>query len=104
MSKRFVRVASRDEVPPGTLLGVEAHGERIVVCNVDGVFYAVRDECTHESYPLSAGELNDKTLTCVLHGARFDIETGEVLALPAYESLKTYEIKVEGEEIMVAVD
>lgn len=104
MSKGFVRVASRDEVPPGALLAVEALGERILVCNVDGVLYAVRDECTHEYYPLSAGELNGKTLTCMLHGARFDVETGEVLALPAYESLKTYEIKVEGGEIMVALD
>ncbi len=85
-------------------MAVEPEGERIVLCNVAGTYYAVYDECTHECFPLSAGVLSGKTLTCTLHGARFDVETGEVLALPAYEPLKTYEVQVEGEDILVALE
>ena len=64
----------------------------------------MHDECTHECFPLSAGELEGRVITCMLHGAQFDVGSGEVLALPAYESLRTYEVRVEGEDIFVALD
>lgn len=103
MPKRFVKVATTGEVPPGTIKSVDADGERIALCNVDGEFHAVQDECTHEYFPLSEGELDDNVLTCSLHGAQFDVETGEVLGLPADVPVKIYEVKVEGGDILVAV-
>ncbi len=100
---RFVRVATTSDVPPGTIKAVEVEGERIALCNVDGEFRAVQDECTHEHFPLSEGQLEGDVLTCSLHGARFDVETGEVLGLPADEPVKIYQVRVEGEDILVAV-
>lgn len=104
MAKDFVKVARVDDLPPGKIESVEANGERIALCNVDGKYYAVRDECTHEQFPLSAGDLDDRRLTCALHGACFDVESGEVLALPATEAVKTYEVRVNGDRIEVAID
>lgn len=78
-------------------------GEEVLLCDVEGELFAVRDECTHESFPLSHGTLKGGTLTCRLHGARFDVRTGEVLALPAYERLRTYPVKVEGNDVWVAI-
>lgn len=84
--------------------GVSPDGTQLLICNVDGSFYAVHDECTHECFPLSAGELEGRVITCMLHGAQFDVGSGEVLALPAYESLRTYEVRIEGEDVFVALD
>ncbi len=103
-SKRFVRVASRDDVPPGMVKSVDVDGESIALCNFDGTFYAVHDECTHECFPLSEGTLEGEVLECMLHGAQFDVRTGEVLSPPAYEAVKTYEVRLEGENILIAAD
>jgi nitrite reductase/ring-hydroxylating ferredoxin subunit len=104
MGRRFIKVAVTDEVSPGEMKAVEVDGVPVVLCNVDGRFFAVRDECTHECYPLSDGTLQGEVLTCMLHGAQFSVRTGEVLALPAYEPVKTYEVALEGDDILVAVD
>ncbi len=101
--KNFVRVASLSEVPPGGMKAVRVNGVDVLLCNVDGELYAVRDECTHECFPLSEGTLDGHTVICMLHGARFDVRDGEVLALPAYGPVATYEIEKNGEDILVAV-
>ena len=100
----YVRVAKLSEVPPGTVKPVEANGVGIALCNVGGTVYALRDECTHEAFPLSAGELEGAVLTCPLHGAQFDVRTGRVRALPATVPVQTYPVRVEGEDIYVAVE
>jgi len=97
----FRTVASLDEVPPDTMLQVELDGQKIVLARVGERVFALHDECTHEEFPLSSGELVGQQITCVLHGARFDLETGAPRALPAVRPVKTYEARVEGEEIQV---
>jgi 3-phenylpropionate/trans-cinnamate dioxygenase ferredoxin component len=99
----FVRAASLSDVPPGTLLAVEVGGQRVCLANVDGVVYAMRDNCSHRDFPLSAGELDDGEVTCNWHGARFDVRSGRALALPAIRPVATYEVRLEGDEIHVAV-
>ncbi len=99
----YVRAASLDDVLPGTLLGVEVNGVRVCLANADGEIYAFQDNCTHRDFPLSAGELNDCTVECTWHGAKFDVRTGRALALPAIKPVKTYEVKIEDGQILVAV-
>jgi 3-phenylpropionate/trans-cinnamate dioxygenase ferredoxin subunit len=97
----FRTVARIDDVPEGTMAQAELDGVKIVLANVGGRIYALHDECSHEEFPLSEGELGDGQVTCVLHGARFDLETGAPLALPAVRPVRTYEARVEGQEIQV---
>ena len=97
----FHTVALLEDVPSGTMLQVELDGEKVVVAHVGERVFALHDECTHEEFPLSSGELVGSQVTCVLHGARFDLETGAPRALPAVRPVKTYEARVEGEEIQV---
>ena len=101
---RFVVVATRTELPPGGMKAVEVDGVQILVCNVDDEYYAMHDECTHECFPLSEGSLNGHTVICMLHGASFDVRTGDILAPPAHEALKTYPVRVDGENICVSID
>ncbi len=99
----FRTVARLQDVPAGTLLQVELDGEKIVLAHVGDRVFALHDECTHEEFALSSGELVGGQITCVLHGARFDLETGAPRALPAVRPVKTYEARVEGEEIQIRV-
>lgn len=97
----FRTVATLGDLPEGTMMQVQLDGSKIVLANVGGRIYALHDECSHEEYPLSEGELDSGQVTCILHGARFDLESGAPLALPAVRPVRTYEARVEGQEIQV---
>lgn len=97
-------MATRSELPKRGLAHVEAGGESIcLVMTMDGALYALKDQCSHEDYPLSDGELmgDEQRVECIYHGAKFDIASGRAVALPAIRPVKTYEVKVEGDDILV---
>lgn len=89
----WIRVADAEACPPGRLLGVEADGHRVCIMNVDGEYRAVKDECTHQEYPLSDGELDGRELECIYHGARFAVDSGRATRLPAVKPVQTFEVE-----------
>ncbi len=97
----FTRVATLDQVPEGTLLGVEPDGHRICLVNVEGEIYALQDNCSHQDFPLSAGVLEDGRVECAWHGAKFDPASGRAVALPAIRPVKTFAVRVDGDDILV---
>jgi 3-phenylpropionate/trans-cinnamate dioxygenase ferredoxin subunit len=99
----FTRVASLAELPPGTLKGVEVDGVPVCLANADGTVYAFRDNCSHKDFPLHTGELEGTTLECSWHGAQFDITSGRAIRIPAIKPIRTYDVKVDGDDILVAV-
>lgn len=98
---QFVKIACLDDVPSGVVRVFEAHGRRVAVCNKDGHVYAIDDRCTHDNGPLGEGELVDGEIECPRHGARFDIQTGKAMCLPAVGYVATYPIEVRDGEIWV---
>lgn len=100
----FHTVARLADVPENELRGVEVEGKRIVLARVDGTVYALEDRCSHEEFALSEGELTGNEVTCILHGARFDLATGAPRALPAVKPVPTYECRIEGDEIQIKLD
>lgn len=96
-------VAKRSEIPPGTTKRVDVDGVEVLLCNVDGTFYAVEDVCTHDGGPLDQSRLEGTVVECPRHGARFDVTTGAVLALPAVIPLPTYTVRVEGDDLYIDV-
>jgi 3-phenylpropionate/trans-cinnamate dioxygenase ferredoxin subunit len=100
----FVKVAKRSDIQPGDIKSFMVDTEVIAICNVDGEFYVIKDECSHMAYPLSDGILEGETITCAHHGAEFNVRTGEVLSLPAVEPIETFEVKVEGDDIYVLME
>ena len=99
----FVKVAERADLVPGRVKGVEANGVPIALCNVSGVFYAIDDTCPHRGALLSEGELIGKEITCPLHGAIFDVTTGEVREGPAGEGVSCYSVRITGDAIEVKI-
>jgi 3-phenylpropionate/trans-cinnamate dioxygenase ferredoxin subunit len=94
-------VAQRPQIAPGTTLRVEQNGEPILLCNVDGTVYAIEDRCTHDGGELDAGELDGCKIECPRHGALFDVTTGAALTLPAFLPVRTYTVRVEGDDIFI---
>jgi len=97
----FVRVAGVSDIPdPGREL-VEVEEQLIVLLHVGGEFFALDDVCTHDGGPLSEGEIDDHTIACPRHGAKFDLCTGAALTMPATQPTRTHEVKVEGGDVWV---
>ena len=99
----FVKVGKMSDVPPGTAKVFEIGDKAVAVCNVNGELYAVDDVCTHDEGSLEQGDLDGYEIECPRHGARFDVRTGEVQALPAVVAIDTFKVRVEGDDIEVEV-
>jgi 3-phenylpropionate/trans-cinnamate dioxygenase ferredoxin subunit len=97
----FVAVARPEDLPEGGLLAVEVEGVKVVLARVGDRVHALHDRCSHEEFPLSDGEIVGNQVTCLLHGARFDLETGAPRALPAVRPVPVFECRVEDGEIQV---
>ena len=97
MDPGFVAVAKTVEVPPGEMMFVAVDRERVVLANVEGQFYALRDVCGHRNAPLSRGRLDGCIVECPLHFAQFDIRTGKFVDGPLSADVPTYEVQVEGD-------
>lgn len=98
----FIKVASKSDVSPGSGIKVEVNGKEVALFNCDGSFYAMDDTCLHRGGPLSEGSLEDKVVTCPWHGWQYDVTSGACLTNPSV-SQNQYQIKVEGDDILISV-
>jgi 3-phenylpropionate/trans-cinnamate dioxygenase ferredoxin component len=101
---KWIRVAAEGECPVGLLKGVMAKGIPVVLANVEGTVYALRDQCSHEDLPLSDGELEGTELVCLHHGARFDACSGARKTLPAIRPVQAFPVEVRDGQIFVDVE
>ena len=102
--KGWVRAAGRSDLAEGEVLGIEIAGQSIALYAVDAGIFATDNICTHAYARLSDGWLDGEVIECPLHAARFDIRTGKVLDPPATEDLKTYPVRVVGDEVQIRLD
>jgi 3-phenylpropionate/trans-cinnamate dioxygenase ferredoxin subunit len=89
---------------PGDKKQIDLDGLAVALFNVEGQYYAIEDVCTHDGAPLAHGRFRGDQITCPRHGARFNVRTGEALSMPAFEPVETYQVKVEGNDILIEVD
>lgn len=99
--EEFVKVAETTEVPLGSMKRVTVDGEEILVANVEGKYYAIGSKCTHRGGDLSKGVLSGNVVKCPRHGARFDVASGGVVGGPAKKSEPSFEVKVEGKNLLL---
>src|SRR5919112_2390533 len=97
----FVKVADTNDIQPSQMKEVEVNGQNICVVNVDGNYYAIGSICTHEGGPLADGTLEGYEVECPWHNSKFDVRTGEVISPPASEPEPAYEVKVDGDNILI---
>ncbi len=115
-----VSVAKTSDIPVGQMKRIEAGNKEILVVNVGGRLYAIDDRCGHMNMSLAAGKLTGKHVTCPFHGATFDVTTGKAVAkhseqideyvrsmkLPIVQTkdVKSYNVRVEGDNVQIEID
>jgi nitrite reductase/ring-hydroxylating ferredoxin subunit len=97
------KICRVDDVVEGGMKSFDVDDRRILVVTVDGKWYATDDRCSHAEASLAMGDLDpdELTVTCPLHGAVFELETGEGIEYPAVDPVKTYPVTIEGEEVYI---
>ncbi len=95
-------VCRTTEIIPGQMKKVSAGENEILVTNIDGNYFAIDDTCTHAGATLSEGKLEDSTITCDWHGAKFDCKNGKLIKFPGeINDLISYKVIVESDDVFV---
>jgi 3-phenylpropionate/trans-cinnamate dioxygenase ferredoxin component len=101
-----IEVAPTDELPVGSMRLVSA-GERVIgVYHCGSGYYAIEDRCSHDDGPLCEGDWEPQlcVVTCPRHGARFDLETGIPMTLPAFQPVETFPVSIVDGMVVVDVE
>lgn len=100
----WIDVAAVGEIGPGECKTLLMRGVEVAVFNIDGGFFAIEDECSHEATPLSDGSVEGDTVICAKHGARFSLRNGEALSPPAYEAVAIFPVRIRDGRVEVRDD
>jgi chlorite dismutase len=100
----FTPVATLSELPPGTAKRVYAANDAVALFNVSGTVYAIANRCTHARASLSEGTVDAErcAVTCPWHEGVFSLENGRVLSGPPVHAIATYQVKLDGDTILIA--
>jgi 3-phenylpropionate/trans-cinnamate dioxygenase ferredoxin subunit len=95
-----IKICPLEDLKPGKAIRVKVGEHAIAIVRTpSGEVKALDDKCSHGEISLSEGFVEEGTIECWAHGAKFDLNTGVPLSLPAYEPVNTYEILIENDEI-----
>lgn len=96
----YVKVASKNEIEPGSGKVIETGGKAIALFNAEGEFYAIDNTCAHQGGPLGEGMLDGKVVTCPWHAWEYDVSSGKCQTNPSVIQ-KKYSVKVQGDDILL---
>ncbi len=99
----YIPVGTVDEIKDGQRLFIDIDDKPIVIINLNGNFYAIADVCSHDDGPVGEGAIEGYEIICPRHGARFDIRTGKVLALPAFVDIPAYPVRIVDGQIEIGL-
>lgn len=100
----FIKALGMHDVPPGSMKTVHVGGKTIALANVDGKIFAIDDTCSHAQCSLgSEGFIDGNVVTCGCHGGQFDVTNGKVMSMPAVVDVASYPVKIEGQDVRVAL-
>lgn len=100
---RWIKACGLDQVKDGQLFGFHTDDKKILLANQKGTIFATDLICTHANADLSTGFLSEEGVRCPLHLSVFNLENGKPQNLPAEIALKTYNTKIEQNEIYVEI-
>ncbi len=100
-----LRICALEDIKPGKSIRVKVGEVAIAIVRTpNGDVKALDDKCSHGEISLSEGFIDNETIECWAHGAKFDLNTGKPLSLPAYEPVATYEVLIENGDIFLEIE
>ncbi|MEH2252407.1 FAD-dependent oxidoreductase [Nostoc sp.] len=96
-------VAKINDLNDGEMRQVSVGETEILLTRLEGKFYAVGAHCSHYRAPLAEGVLSGHHVICPWHNAYFDVTTGDQLEPPGLDALACYQVRIEGENVIVSV-
>jgi 3-phenylpropionate/trans-cinnamate dioxygenase ferredoxin subunit len=99
----YIRACAAADIADESAIAVELDGVPVCIAKSEGEVFAISDICSHADIPLSEGDVGEGTVECWLHGSRFDLRTGRPTGLPATQPVPIYPVKIDGDDIYVAV-
>ncbi|MFK8016642.1 MAG: Rieske (2Fe-2S) protein [Gammaproteobacteria bacterium] len=100
MTDPYIPVIPISDLPVSGVLCTTAAGTPIVLCKVGDEIHAVSNECTHANTSFEGGRLRRFRLICPLHGAMFDVRTGEPNGQLARGPLTVYPARISDEGVI----
>ena len=91
------------DVPDEGAVRVVVGGIPLAIVRSEGTIYAIFDVCSHQDVPLSEGDVEEGSIECWLHGSRFDLASGRPTGLPATRPVPVYPVKIDGDDVLVAL-
>ena len=101
MTEDFIYVADITDIDLNQSQSIDLNGSDILICHTNNGIFAIEDRCSHADIPLCGGQIIDNFISCPVHGAVFDLTDGSVQSPPAFEDIKTFQVKIEGTSISV---
>lgn len=71
------------------------YDKNILLVKQNGEFFAIGSKCSHNNAKLSMGALGERRVRCPMHGACFNIETGDIEDFPGLDSIPCFHVNVE---------
>ena len=100
-----IRICAVDDIKPGKAIRVKIGETAIAIVKTKaGEIRALDDKCSHGEISLSEGFIDNETIECWAHGAKFSLSTGEALTLPAFEPVAVYEVIIDNGDIFIEID
>lgn len=100
-----LRICALEDIKPGKSIRVKVGDNAIAIVRTPaGEVKALDDKCSHGEISLSEGFIDNETIECWAHGAKFDLNTGKPLSLPAYEPVATYEVLIDNGDIFLEIE
>jgi 3-phenylpropionate/trans-cinnamate dioxygenase ferredoxin subunit len=101
MAAEWVDLGAAQDVTEERCLAVEVDDLPLIVARCGAELYVVENRCTHDGETLSGGDIEACEIICPRHGARFCLKSGAALTPPAYEPLRTFNVRVEAGRILL---
>jgi len=102
---QFVKVGTKtdfESLNTGKL--VQAGGQNIAIFKAGGNFCAIENTCPHAGGPLAEGSIAGEVVTCPWHGSRFNVKTGALVGPPATRGVKSFPVRVTGNDVEVQIE
>jgi len=101
MSQEWLDLGAAQDQTDQHSLSIEVDDQPIVIARCGNGLYAVEDRCSHDGQSLTGADIEACEIICPRHGARFCLKSGAALTPPAYEPLRTFNVREEAGRILL---